>query len=309
MATLSAISTAVQRNAAGKITQAEADAFIQTAYTQIWEAHEWMARKVDALVALVADYKTGTLTATQGSATLVGVGTTWASGMVNRWIRIGSANELYRVATYVDATHLTIESPTGGTGWQAATTAAATYVIFQHVYKLASDVDQVLLPTREYALHETTKEQIDAIDPARTSTGTTMAWAPRELASDGAYQIELWPRPNVAGVMRTPYLKKAPTLGQSTDVLIRQDPIEYLASQKAALFLLAKHGDQRYGTLAQMFWVLYSGDPNDKKLGALETAIMQDQKKYGSIHHLPDKTSAGSGWSDEFLASHDFEVF
>jgi hypothetical protein len=75
------------------------------------------------------------------------------------------------------------------------------------------------------------------------------------------------------------------------------------------MFLLAKHGDERYGVLADRFWMLYAGDVNDKKLGALETAIMQDQKRYGSIHHVPDKTQAGSGWSDEFLASHDLEVF
>lgn len=309
MATLSEVSTSVVRNMAAKVTSAEADAFIQAAYSQIFEAHEWMARKADALVALVADYSTGTLTATQGSAALVGVSTVWTSGMVDRWIRIGSADEIYKIATFTDTTHITIESPTGGTGWQAATTAAASYTIFQHVYKLAANVDMVLLPTREYALQETTKEQIDAIDPTRLSSSTTMSWAPRELASDGAYQIELWPRPNVAGVMRTPYLKKAPTLGQSTDLLIRQDPVEYLASHKAAMFLLAKHGDPRYDAIAQRFQNLYSGDPNDKKLGALETAIMQDQKKYGTIHHVLDKTSAGSGWSDEFLSSHDLEVF
>lgn len=309
MATLAAISTNVVRNVAAKVTSAEADAFVQSAFSQIWEAHEWHARKVDALVALVADYTTGTVTATQGSATLVGSGTTWTSAMVGRWVRIGAANELYQVTAYGSATSLTIESPTGGTGWQAATTAGASYVLFQHVFKLASDVEQVLLPTREFALYESTKEQIDAIDPVRRSTGTTQAWAPRELASDGAYQVELWPRPNQAGVMRVPYLKKAPTLGQSTDVLLRQDPIEYLASQKAAMFLLAKHGDERYGILVDRFWMLYAGDPNDKKLGALETAIMQDQQKYGSIHHVQDKTQAGSGWSDEFLASHDLEVF
>lgn len=294
---------------ASKITSAEADAFIQTAYTQIWESHDWHARKVEALVALVADYSTGTLTATQGSAGLVGASTVWTSGMVDRWIRIGTGNELYRISAFTDTTHLTIESPTGGTGWQAATTAGASYTIFQHVFKLAADVDMLLLPTRDYALHETTREQIDAIDPTRTATGTVMSWAPRELASDGAYQIELWPRPNKAGVMRVPYLKKAPTLGQSTDILIRQDPIEYLASHKGALFLMAKHGDARYGTLAQMFWVLYSGDPNDKKLGALETAIHQDQQRYGSVHHLPDKSGNGYGFSDAFASSHDLEVF
>ena len=308
MATLSAISTAVVRNAAAKVTSAEADAFIQTSFSQVWEAHDWSQRKTDALVAIVADYTTGTVAVSPGSATATGTSTVWTSAMTGRWIRIGSVDELFKV-TYVSGTEFTLESPTGGTGWQAAAQTAATYVLFQHIYALATDVDQVLLPTREYALGQSTREQIDAIDPQRVSTGQPRVWAPRELASTGAYQIEFWPRPNEAGVVRVPYLKKAPTLGQSTDILIRQDPIEYLASHKAALFLLAKHGDIKYGALAGLYWNLYAGDPNDKKLGALETAIMQDQSKYGSVSHLPDRTSSGFGFSDEFLSSHDMVEF
>ena len=308
MATLSAISTAVVRNMAAKVTSAEADAFIQTAFSQIWEAHEWSQRKTDGLVAIVADYTTGTVTTSVGSASITGGSTVWTSAMTGRWIRIGSINELFKF-TYVSGTSATIESPTGGTGWQAAAQSAVTYVLFQHIYTLATDVDQVLLPTREYALGATTREHLDRIDPVRVSTGQPYCWAPRELASTGAYQIEFWPRPNAAGVVRVPYLKLAPTLGQSTDILIRQDTVEYLASHKAAIFLLAKHGDVKYGALAGLYWNLYAGDPNDKKLGALETAIMQDQSKYGSVSHLPDRTSGGYGFSDEFLSAHDMVEF
>ena len=225
MATLSAISTAVVRNMAAKVTSAEADAFIQTAFSQVFEAHEWLARKVDGLVAIVADYTTGTVTTVVGSATITGASTVWTSAMTGRWIRIGSINELFKF-TYVSGTSGTIESPTGGTGWQAAVQSAVTYVLFQHVYTLATDVDQVLLQPREYALGPTTREYIDRLDPVRVSTGQPYCWAPRELASTGAYQIEFWPRPNAAGVVRVAYLKKAPTLGQSADVQLRQDPLE-----------------------------------------------------------------------------------
>src|SRR3990167_3431210 len=96
MATLSAISTAVVRNMAAKVTSAEADAFIQTAFSQIWEAHEWSQRKTDGLVAIVADYTTGTVTTSVGSASITGGSTVWTSAMTGRWIRIGSINELFK---------------------------------------------------------------------------------------------------------------------------------------------------------------------------------------------------------------------
>jgi hypothetical protein len=60
------------------------------------------------------DYTTGTVSATNGSTSIVGSGTTWNYNMVNRWIRIpmtsggGGDNNWYQIAAVIDPTHITL---------------------------------------------------------------------------------------------------------------------------------------------------------------------------------------------------------
>jgi hypothetical protein len=71
-----------------------------------------------------ADYTTGTVTATQNSATLTGSGTTWTAAMVGRWFKVDNDGYWYRISAFGSTTSLTIESVYEGT-----TVAGATYVI------------------------------------------------------------------------------------------------------------------------------------------------------------------------------------
>jgi len=65
MATFTAVAANVKQNLSAKVTTAEAESFTQQAFSQIWEAHDWAARKTEGLVAIVADYSTGTVDAMQ----------------------------------------------------------------------------------------------------------------------------------------------------------------------------------------------------------------------------------------------------
>jgi len=58
-----------------------------------------------------ADYTTGTVTATNDSATITGSGTTFIQNMENRWIRIAEPSgdgQWYQIQTYVSATEVTL---------------------------------------------------------------------------------------------------------------------------------------------------------------------------------------------------------
>ena len=58
-----------------------------------------------------ADYTTGTVTATNDSATITGSGTTFIHNMENRWIRIAEPSgdgQWYQIQTYVSATEVTL---------------------------------------------------------------------------------------------------------------------------------------------------------------------------------------------------------
>ena len=62
------------------------------------------------------NYITGTVTVTNGSTAVVGSGTTFTAGMVGKAFRIAGDTKFYLVATYTDATHITINTYTGTTG-------------------------------------------------------------------------------------------------------------------------------------------------------------------------------------------------
>lgn len=84
----------------------------------------------------VADYTTGNiLTATNGSAAIVGTGTSWNSSMVGQWMRITSGTDTnkgdglwYEIAGVTDTTNLTLVRKYGGS---AITAGSAAYTIGQ----------------------------------------------------------------------------------------------------------------------------------------------------------------------------------
>lgn len=56
------------------------------------------------------DYTTGTVTVTTGTGAVVGSGTTFTSGMVGKGFKATGHTKWYRVATFTDTTHITIEN-------------------------------------------------------------------------------------------------------------------------------------------------------------------------------------------------------
>lgn len=76
------------------------------------------------------DYTTGTIQVTNGSTTIGGVGTTFTSQMANGMYVLqttdGTDGNYYKIVTYTDATHLTLENY-----YQGLTSTTATYRIGQ----------------------------------------------------------------------------------------------------------------------------------------------------------------------------------
>jgi hypothetical protein len=84
----------------------------------------------------IADYTTGgILTATVGSSTITGTGTTWTTSMAGRWLRITESDTAakgdgywYQILSVASATSLTLVKPYQGT---AISTGNAAYIIGQ----------------------------------------------------------------------------------------------------------------------------------------------------------------------------------
>lgn len=61
------------------------------------------------------DYTTGTVSITNGSTAVTGSSTTFTAAMVGRWINCTTDKYWYRIASFTDATHITLETAFFGT--------------------------------------------------------------------------------------------------------------------------------------------------------------------------------------------------
>lgn len=110
---------------------------INIALNRIAEYFEWPFYMVNTgVISTIAPYTTGTVTATNGSAIIIGVGTAWTSAMTGRKIRVGNGQPYYRIKSIDSTTALTLTAL-----FQDNTATATTYTIYKDEYRLAQDVD------------------------------------------------------------------------------------------------------------------------------------------------------------------------
>lgn len=70
------------------------------------------------------NYVTGTVSVTNGSATVTGSGTTFTAGMVGKMFRVQGTNKFYTISGYTSATQITL-----GSVYTGSTNASASYII------------------------------------------------------------------------------------------------------------------------------------------------------------------------------------
>ena len=102
------------------------------------KSKSWSFWYKQGTISFVAEYTTGTVTATNASTTITGSGTTFTSAMVGRKFRV-AGGEYYTVATYSSATSITLDVAYAG-----STASAQTYSIYQDAFDLPSDCMSVV---------------------------------------------------------------------------------------------------------------------------------------------------------------------
>jgi hypothetical protein len=193
------------------------DEYLNTRYTAVLDSTDWIGRKAHAMVQTQAAYQSGTdtVTLTVGSASAVGIGTTWTSAVTGqRFYRPGDT--VIYTAAYVSGTSLTLDRPYEGTGYVLAGTvyALSPYVFMQHIYPLPADLDSVVTvldPITEVPLESMTKDGLDASVGSRTTLGYPQIWAQYDDSSESTppvlHQIEFYPPPLNARGFPLEYLR------------------------------------------------------------------------------------------------------
>lgn len=110
---------------------------VQASLDRVSSKWTWPHLMDESFFTTVAPYTTGSIAVTNGSTAVVGTGTTFTAAMVDRKLRVSGEDAYYRIASWTDATHITLETPYGGD-----TATGQEYSIFKDEYRLAPDCDR-----------------------------------------------------------------------------------------------------------------------------------------------------------------------
>jgi hypothetical protein len=261
------------------------------------EAWDWSFLQTNVIINAVTPITTGTVSVTQGSSTIVGVGTSFPATAVNWWFRAGATLTTPVLATFVSATQLTLSTP-----WGAPTLTNAGFSLFPLYYDVSPLIEVQNVKQVDF-LEQVSQEALNRIDPSRLSTGgsPSLRWANAPWnapTTTGHFQIELWPVP--AGAL--PYIvwgkMGSIDLALNTDnPLVPSAVLENKAMMYAAQSLFASNSNPKWLQLAQSYQATYMKE--------LQDARTADDRRKVTLGISASGSRGGVNSGIDYLYNHD----
>ena len=199
------------------------DEYLNSRYEQTLESCDWTGVKYHTTLMTTAAYQSANdnVTLTMGSANVVGVGTTWLSGITTQAAVVGQKfyqpgdSVIYTITTVASDTSLTLDRPYEGNGVDGVGTVYTLcgYVFMQNIYQLPPDVRTVvscLDPVTNFPLTQYSKDYLDQSAGPRTLVENPGGFAVYDDSPDSnppvVHQIEFFPPPLYARGIPVEYL-------------------------------------------------------------------------------------------------------
>lgn len=277
-----------------RVSNLQAGILLNQKMTELSESISWSWLKADALLAIKASKSIGTVAVTNGSTSIVGTGTSFASTDVGGYIRVATDVGFYKI-TVVAGQTLTIESAYVGND-----ASGQGFNLFFNIYTLPSNFRQMLTPVFYNKLNEATLEELGAWDPMRSSQSNNPThFTYRGIDSAGLQEIEIWPVPSAAIAFRFSYLKTiAEATTDSTVFPIRPDVLTYAVAADVLTVEIAKDPVKN----AALASVVTRYDTRAET--ALAEAWFADMKKQGVPDSIADAAEL-SHVSGDYAVDHD----
>lgn len=225
--------------------------YINEAYSEALSGNRWSGLREDDEFVINTPYEDGTITVTQGSATVTGSSTAFTSAMAGRQLIVESSAPFYDISSVESGTSLTLTRPYSGSD-----DSGASYSIENVYLDCPSDFLKFIIAVdieNDWKLHlHFLQEQIDVWDADRSSTGTPWLLVPtstRTASSGEVRRYELWPRASAAKTIPFRYYKKPSLLSSTSDTTIfpiRGDIVREGALAKLALWPGTKENPNPY---------------------------------------------------------------
>lgn len=181
--------------------------YINFTARDIWLAHPWPERYAEATITTLSPYSTGTVASS--GATITGTGTTFPATFTAALARFAAsyASPFYTVSTRDSATQLTLSE-----SYAETALSGSTYVYYQDIYNLASDVDELvdvrLLKAGQHGpIAAVLEKRLDEQAYIPGSAGTPIVYSMVGQSSAGLKRVRLWPVPDNVYRLKYRYLK------------------------------------------------------------------------------------------------------
>lgn len=178
--------------------------WLRDRFRHILEWKRWSWAMAEDQFTMPDAYSTGSIVLTQGSTTVTGNGTAWTSAMAGRQLK--SKNFMWTILSVDVALQTLVIDKV----WALPTDPTANYLILQALVTVPADFhafETVKDPANNWRLWTNfSVRELDAIDPARSSTGnpTILASATYDPLQVNRIRYELWP--HVTSARGFPYL-------------------------------------------------------------------------------------------------------
>ena len=207
--------------------------FVNMAARDVWCARPWRERRKDAYVECAAPYTTGTATFTEDSTALTGVATVWSTAFVGRKVALSYSAPWYVMTTRVGDTSFTLNR-----AYAESTASGSTYVVYNDVATLASDVDSLIQVRIQNNGAFTTlsygpQRRMDEAFHLPGFAGVPTHYSLIENSSTGYMQIRLWPVPDDTYVLHYRYLASFTDLSGDSDACVVPENRRDLVIQRA----------------------------------------------------------------------------
>jgi hypothetical protein len=195
------------------------DEFLNTRYARVLDHKQWSWLEAVAYIETTAPYQssTDTVTVTQGSANVVGTGTSWTSDLNGQKFQVVSDGPFYTF-TVIDATHATLDRV-----YESSSASGVGYRLFRNAYALPADFKSVMDEESAddgFDLTRMDELGLGASVGFRDQIGTPAVYAitPSPVSLDGgtSWQIEMFPIPAYAKGYPLHYQRAAPAFDGTT---------------------------------------------------------------------------------------------
>jgi hypothetical protein len=196
-----------------------AQQFVRDRYRNVTTSRPWASLRANGEIIINTMKSGGTVTTVQGSTSITGLGTAFASTDIGRQFLTGSKAPIYTITNVVGQV-LTLDR-----AYASTSGAGVTYRILDAYATMPSDFARFIVvsdPQNNWRIrHWLTLHDLYRIDPSRITYGTPWGLFDRAYAPDGiSPQYELWPYCHSARTYPYYYIRKATDLVNDTDTPI-----------------------------------------------------------------------------------------